>query len=154
MGWLSNIPQEGYVIIGMALQILASSLLRRFKWTATHMLPITRKLVHKAGWKGVFMSLGLSLIPDTLLSPVGVVKGVTRKDTHEEKRELARDKARVRKDPSLLVMEKPRNLQDAMLNSLLKGRVDGYVLQRKDERSGSAVTVTLLLDKEDTPWLT
>jgi hypothetical protein len=158
LDWLTlfaqAIPEEGYLIMGMLLQMTVFSIMSRFNWTATYMLPITRKLVQRAGWRGVLMSLGLSFVPDAVHSPVGLLKGVVRKPIEEDTPTQRRARIReARKNPGSVIVENPKNLQEAMLNAVLKGQVADYTLHRAAGETPATIQATLLLDKRDTPWL-
>lgn len=152
LDWLNSVPEEGYLIVGMLLQMTVLAIMHRFKWSSAHMLPVTRRLVRAAGWKGVLASLGLSLVPDALVSPVGLVKGIARRaqeDTPAERRARIRE---ARKNPGTVIITQPKNLQEAMLNSLLRGNVAQYHLEQAPGEP-TKVHASLILEKGDTPWL-
>jgi len=113
------------------------------------MLPLTRKLVQIAGWRGLVASLGLTLLPDTMISPISVLRGIRKKipkTLPEEK--VNSDRL------SLTTVKKPNDLSEAMLNSVLRGDVISYSLHKEDDpQRNTYINACIRLRREDTPWL-
>jgi hypothetical protein len=106
------------------------------------------------GWKGVAMSMGISLIPDLLHSPLGAVQGFERKE--DKQAELFNPHKHRRRGKSEVTepapIPRPCTIREAMLNAVLKNQIGSYGLSNCPEQ-GLRANVELILDKEDTPWL-
>lgn len=150
---LLAIPEFSFVL-GAITTALTSFIVTRYRWTAGAIGPVTKRLLQHMGWKGVAMSMGLSLVPDLLHAPIGAVQGLQRKE-QKPAEDAQRRRGRSRKsvdlaDPPLIL--RPKTIREAMLNAVLKNQIGSYGLSNSPD-DGLRARVELILDKEDTPWL-
>jgi len=144
---------EGAFALGALTTALTSFVVTRYRWTAAAIGPVTRRLLQHMGWQGVAMSMGISLIPDLLHAPIGAMLGFKKKEGSKTEAPVLRRKRKNLPDVvGLVPVPNPRTVREAMLNAVLKNNIGSYGLSNCPEQ-GLRAQVELILDKEDTPWL-
>ena len=158
MDWLPSLglSAESYFLVGSLVTAGLILIVNNVRWTGTFMGPVTRRLLSSMGWKGLALSMGLSLVPDLLHAPIGAVKGLKKK-VRPEKDSLQR--IRKTKTEAMYLSHaaepigRPKNLREAMLNALLRNEYDNPTLYIDRDTDTPRVNIELSLSKEDTPWL-